>query len=275
MRVKARARRWESSTTRIGGRAYHGVVRFEVLGPTRVVAAVRAGTPTERPVPPSLGGPKQRLVLAMLLAEPNRVVSVDRLVDGLWGDNPPGTARHTVQSYVSELRKALGSVIAREGAGYKIGVDADTFDILDFESRIAAARALSPTDPAGAAATISDALALWRGAPFDDVGGREALEAEVARLEELRLAAVEEMMHARLAAGQHADVVADLDRLTREHPYREEFRALHMVALYRSGRQADALRAYQRTRHLLGEDLGIVPSPQTAPTRGTDPAAGS
>ena len=128
-----------SRSTRIGGRAYHGVVRFEVLGPTRVVAAVRAGTPTERPVPPSLGGPKQRLVLAMLLAEPNRVVSVDRLVDGLWGDNPPGTARHTVQSYVSELRKALGSVITREGVGYKIGVDADTFDILDFESRIAAA----------------------------------------------------------------------------------------------------------------------------------------
>ena len=122
--------------TRIGGRAYHGVVRFEVLGPTRVVAAVRAGTPTERPLPPSLGGPKQRLVLAMLLAEPNRVVSVDRLVDGLWGDDPPGTARHTVQSYVSELRKSLGSVITREGAGYKIGVDADTFDILDFESRI-------------------------------------------------------------------------------------------------------------------------------------------
>ena len=103
--------------SRIGGRAYHGVVRFEVLGPTRVVAAVRAGTPTERPLPPSLGGPKQRLVLAMLLAEPNRVVSVDRLVDGLWGDNPPETARHTVQSYVSELRKALGSVIiAREPA---------------------------------------------------------------------------------------------------------------------------------------------------------------
>ena len=248
--------------SRIGGRAYHGVVRFEVLGPTRVVAAVRAGTPTERPLPPSLGGPKQRLVLAMLLAEPNRVVSVDRLVDALWGDNPPETARHTVQSYVSELRKALGSVITREGAGYKIGVDADTCDILDFESRMAAARALSPTDPAGAAATISEALALWRGAPFDDVGGREALEGEVARLAELRLAAVEEMMHARLAAGQHSDVVADLDRLTREHPYREELRALHMVALYRCGRQADALRAFQRTRHLLDEDLGIVPSPK-------------
>ena len=165
-------------------------------------------------------------------------------------------------------------MIAREGAGYKIGVDADTFDSLDFESRIAAARALSATDPAGAAATIRRALGLWRGAPFDDVGGREALDAEVARLAELRLAAVEEMMQARLAAGQHGEVVAELERLTREHPYREELRALHMVALYRSGRQADALRAYQATRDVLDEDLGIVPSPQTAPTRGADPAAG-
>jgi basic membrane lipoprotein Med (substrate-binding protein (PBP1-ABC) superfamily)/DNA-binding SARP family transcriptional activator len=248
--------------TRFGGRAYHGTVRFEVLGPTRVVAVVGSGAPTGPTTQPSLGGPKQRLVLAMLLADPNRVVSVDRLVDGLWGERPPDTARHTVQSYVSELRKVLGSVIDREGSGYVIRVDADTLDILDFEARIAAARAMAPTDAEGAAAMLSDALALWRGAPFEDVGGQEALDVEVARLGELRLAAVEEMMQARLAAGRHSDIVADLDRLTREHPYREELRALHMVALYRCGRQADALRAFQRTRHVLSEDLGIVPSPK-------------
>jgi DNA-binding SARP family transcriptional activator len=116
--------------------AYHGRVRFEVLGSMRVVAAVetsaRVGTATEL----SLGGPKQRLVLARLIAEPNRVVSVDRLVDGLWGEHPPETARHTVQAYISELRKALGSLVERDGAGYRIRVSSDNLDTLDFEARV-------------------------------------------------------------------------------------------------------------------------------------------
>jgi basic membrane lipoprotein Med (substrate-binding protein (PBP1-ABC) superfamily)/DNA-binding SARP family transcriptional activator/Tol biopolymer transport system component len=224
------------------------------------MAAVRAGTRDDAPL--SLGGPKQRLVLALLLAEPNRGVSIDRLVDGLWGDEPPDSARHTVQSYVSELRKIVGPVIEREGAGYRIRADRDTLDALDFEGRVAEGRALADTDPVGASTVLEEALELWRGTPFDDLGTQPMLQAESARLEELHLVATEALMQARLDAGRHGDVVAELDRLTRLHPYREEFRALHMVALYRCGRQADALRAYRITRDVLGEDLGLVPSPR-------------
>jgi basic membrane lipoprotein Med (substrate-binding protein (PBP1-ABC) superfamily)/DNA-binding SARP family transcriptional activator len=237
-------------------------VRFEVLGSMRVVAAVetsaRVGTATEL----SLGGPKQRFVLARLIAEPNRVVSVDRLVDGLWGDDPPETARHTIQAYISELRKGLGSVVERDGAGYRIRVSRDTLDTLDFEARVAEARTRAASDVRGAAAELEAALGLWRGPAFDDFADQPALQIEAARLEELRLAVVEELMQARLSAGQHGAVIVELERLTRDHPYREEFRALHMVALYRSGRQADALRAYQATRDVLGEELGILPSPR-------------
>ena len=205
--------------SRIGGRAYHGVVRFEVLGPTRVVAAVRAGTPTERPLPPSLEGPSNsRARDAPCRAKPSGVGRP--LGRRAVGRQPAGNSpTHGAVVRVGASPKALGSVITREGAGYKIGVDANTCDILDFESRIGQRlerchrpirRVLRPRS--------ATALALWRGAPFDDVGGREALEGGWPRLAELRLAAVEEMMHARLAAGQHSDVVADLDRLTRGTP---------------------------------------------------------
>jgi basic membrane lipoprotein Med (substrate-binding protein (PBP1-ABC) superfamily)/DNA-binding SARP family transcriptional activator len=228
----------------------------------RALATVRTGPPDDLDTRRMLGGPKQRLILALLLAAPNRVVSVDRLIDGLWGDEPPETARHTVQSYVSELRKSLGSVIERDAVGYRIEADRRTLDSLEFEALIAEGRADAETDPDGAAGALEAALALWRGMPFEDLGAPEALHAESARLEELRMVAIETLMEARLAAGRHTEVVAELDRLTREHPYREELRALHMLALYRSGRQADALRAYRTTRDVLGEDLGIVPSPR-------------
>lgn len=243
-------------------RDYASTVRFEVLGPTRVVAVVRTEGADDIDAAPALGGPKQRLVLALLLAEPNHVVSVERLVDGLWGDDPPDSARHTIQSYVSELRKVLGPAIESVGAGYRVEADRDSLDTLDFEARVADGRARAETDPDGAAEVLEEALGLWRGTPFDDLGSQPALHAESARLEELRLAAIEELVEARLAAGRHAEVVAELDRLTRDHPYREELRALHMVALYRCGRQADALRAYRTTRDVLGEELGIVPSPR-------------
>jgi basic membrane lipoprotein Med (substrate-binding protein (PBP1-ABC) superfamily)/DNA-binding SARP family transcriptional activator len=237
-------------------------VRFEVLGTMRVVAVVESGQRVAVSTEPSLGGPKQRLVLARLIAEPNHVVSVDRLVDGLWGDDPPETARHTVQAYVSELRKALGSLVERDGAGYRIRVSSDTLDTLDFEARVAEARGRSVADPGGAAAELEAALGLWRGPAFDEFPDQPALQDEAARLEQLRLAVVEELMQARLSAGQHADVIVELERLTRDHPYREELRALHMIALYRSGRQADALRAYRATRDVLAEELGILPSPR-------------
>jgi basic membrane lipoprotein Med (substrate-binding protein (PBP1-ABC) superfamily)/DNA-binding SARP family transcriptional activator/Tol biopolymer transport system component len=228
----------------------------------RVVAAVEVGTRVGTTTEISLGGPKQRFVLARLLAEPDRVVSMDRLVDGLWGDDPPETARHTVQAYISELRKALGSLVERDGSGYRIRVGSDTLDTLEFEARVAAARARSASDPGGAVAELAAALGLWRGPAFDDFPDQAVLQAEAARLEELRLVVVEELMQARLSAGQHTGAIVELERLTRDHPYREEFRALHMVALYRSGRQADALRAYQATRDVLAEELGILPSPR-------------
>ena len=243
-------------------RAYDGMVRFEVLGSLRVVAAVESGKRVGATTEVLLGGPKQRFVLARLLAEPDRVVSIDRLVDGLWGDDPPETARHTVQAYISELRKALGSLVERDGAGYRIRVGSDTLDTLDFEARVAEARTHAESDSGGATAELEAALGLWRGPAFDDFPDQAVLQVEAVRLEELRLAVVEELMQARLSAGQHAGVIVELERLTRDHPYREELRALHMVALYRSGRQADALRAYQATRDVLGEELGIVPSPR-------------
>jgi basic membrane lipoprotein Med (substrate-binding protein (PBP1-ABC) superfamily)/DNA-binding SARP family transcriptional activator len=237
-------------------------VRFEVLGPTRVVAAVGTRGADDIDAARALGGPKQRLVLAVLLAEPNRVVSVDRLVDGLWGDDPPESARHTIQSYVSELRKLLGPAIESAGAGYRVRVDRDSLDTLDFETGVAEGRSRAETDPDGAADEIEEALGLWRGAPFDDLGTQPALQAESARLEELHLVAIETLMAIRLAAGRHSEVIAELERLTRDHPYREEFRALHMVALYRCGRQAEALRAFRVTRDVLAEELGIMPSPR-------------
>lgn len=240
--------------------SYDGRVRFEVLGPLRVVERVAAGG-VPRPEQ-SLGGPKQRLVVALLLTEPNTTVSLERLIDGLWGDHPPDSARHTVQSYVSELRKVVGNVIERTGSGYAIRVGTDELDALDFEARVSAARAIVEDDPQAAVADLDAALGLWRGPPFEDHPDHPSLEAEAVRLDELRLAATELLLRARLALGHHAHVVAHLERLTREHPYREELRALQMLALYRSGRQADALRAFQATRAALAEELGVDPSPR-------------
>ena len=244
------------------GGTYDAAVRFEVLGPLRVVAGVGSGGRAATVTEPALGGPKQRLVLALLLADPGRVVSLERLVDGLWGDDPPESARHTVQSYVSELRKALGPVIERDGSGYRVDVDRSSLDSLEFEAGVAEARASATHDPAAAAARYAAALSMWHGPAFADFRDNWALQLATARLDELHLAAVEEWMQARLDCGQHGGAIVELERLTREHPYREELRALHMVALYRSGRQADALRAFQATRDVLADELGIVPSPR-------------
>ena len=247
---------------RHGSGSYDAPVRFEVLGPLRVVAPVgTGGGPQPGPERP-LGGPKQRLVIALLLAEPNTTVSVERLIDGLWGEAPPESARHTLQSYVSELRKTLGDVIERDGQGYAIRVDRDALDALELEDRLSEARSRLDREPEVAVAELDAALALWRGRPFEDHPDQPSLQAEALRLEELRLAAIEAQCTARLSLGEHARVVADLERLTRQHPYREELRALQMLALYRSGRQADALRAFQATREVLAEELGIDPSPR-------------
>lgn len=225
-------------------------MRFSVLG------TMRAGDGL------NLGGPKQQLVLARLLCEPNRPVPTDTLVQGLWGDDPPGSARHTVQSYVSELRMLVGDVIQPEGRGYRVHVDATSLDSLEFEALISEGHSLRGTDAEAASTILRRALDLWRGTPFLGLDDHGLLDAERRRLDELRLTAFESRIDADLALGRHNDLIGELDTLTEENPYREELRAQHMVALYRSGRQAEALRAYQRTRAVLGDDLGIDPSPR-------------
>jgi basic membrane lipoprotein Med (substrate-binding protein (PBP1-ABC) superfamily)/DNA-binding SARP family transcriptional activator len=244
-----------------GGGERTDPIRFEVLGHLRARAEGRSDSVgSELP----LGGHKQRLVLALLLARPTEVVSTERLIDDVWGDDVPSTARHTLQGYVSELRKAVGPVLESVGTGYRVRVDAGTLDALEFESLVSEGAALVDPDSAAATETLRRALELWQGEPYHGLEHNDLLATEVARLTELRLGAVEHLMRTELALGRHRVVTIELERLTIEHPYREELRALQMLALYRSGRQADALRAYQRTARVLADDLGIDPSPVLA-----------
>lgn len=229
------------------------LVRYQVLGPIRAS--------TDRGVV-ELGGPKQRLVLALLLADANRAVAEDRLVDGVWGEEAPAGARHTLQTYVSELRRILDDEILREGRGYRLVVDPEAVDVHRFESLVEAARARLSDAPAGAAELLREALALWSGDPYADLGDAPGMLPEISRLQQSRLGAVEDRVQADLDSGRHVELVAELEALTREHPFRERLCELHMLSLYRSGRQADALRAFDRTRELLAEELGIDPSPE-------------
>ncbi len=202
------------------------------------------------------------MVLAVLLASANKVVSQDALIEAVWAGEPPEAAKATLHSYVSLLRKELGGEIAREGDGYRVVVEDDSLDALHFERLVIDGRKELGSDPASALATLQEALELWHGLPYGDLSGAPALMAEVSRLDELRVTAVESRVEAALAVGNHASVVGELETLVREYPYRERLRGLQMLALYRSGRQAEALRAYQRARTLLGEELGIEPSPE-------------
>lgn len=231
--------------------AYGASVYVRVLGPVEVS---RDGSDVR------LGGPKQRAALALLTAEVGKVVSTDALIDGLWGDEPTPGARSTLQTYVSNLRHELGDVIVREGGGYRLDVEPERVDAVEFEQEVAEAQELAETNPAEASQQIRSALALWRGHPYANVAGSFRLELEASRLEELRLRALETRIDAELALGHHAELVPELDVLCTEFPLREGFRAQHMLALYRSGRQAEALRAFQKTRTYLAEELGLDPS---------------
>ena len=242
-----------------GGR---GRLEFSILGP---LAVTRAGDVVD------VGSRKQRALLTLLLLHANRVVSVDRLVEELWGGAPPGQATVTLQSYVSNLRRALEpdrapgaapSVLVTQAPGYVLVVDDDAIDANRFERLAAAGRdALATGDLDTARQLLDDALALWRGDALADMAFESFAQAEAARLSELRLAATEDRMDVALALGRHDAVVADLDRLVAAHPLRERLRGQLMVALYRSGRQADALRAYRDGRTVLVEELGIDPGP--------------
>jgi predicted ATPase/DNA-binding SARP family transcriptional activator len=215
---------------------------------------VKAGAPLP------LGGHRQRAVLARLLLDASRVVPTDSLIDALWGDDPPATSVKTLQKYISELRKVLGSQLRTDPAGYV--VTAGDLDARHFERLVAdARRARSAGDLQGAAAKLAAARALWRGpvlADFDE----PFVAPERARLDELRVAAVEQQLELDLALGRHREAAGELSELVGTHPLRERLWSLLMLALYRSGRQADALRAYDRVRRLLRDELGLDPSPE-------------
>jgi DNA-binding SARP family transcriptional activator len=208
-----------------------------------------------------LGGAKQRAVLAILLIHRGEVLSSERLIDELWGERPPATAAKTLQGYVSHLRKAIGEeLLQTHGRGYRLAlapgqVDVDEFERLAGEGR----RALSDGDPASAAGRLREALGLWSGPALADFAYEAFAQAEIARLEEARLGALEDRIDADLVLGDHGEVVAALEPLIAEHPYRERLRAQLMLALYRCDRQADALQAYQNARRTLVEELGIEP----------------
>lgn len=205
-----------------------------------------------------VGGAKPRLLLALLALNVGRVVPVERLIDGMWGEDPPATARKALQVHVSTLRRLLGEhVISTESIGYRIDADVDA---VRFEAMIDDASRQLTDHPEGAIAVLDKALSLWTDTPFADLPDEEALVPERVRFTELRLGAIERRFETLIELGRHHEVLGDLELLTAEHPYREELRALQMLALYRSGRQADALKAFQVTRQLLAEDLGIDPS---------------
>ena len=228
-------------------------MEFRVLG---LLEVLDAGRTVE------LRGRKARAVLAMLLMRPGEVVSADRLAEGLWGDDQPSTAAATLQVYVSHLRKALGpEAIRTRSPGYVLAVAPDQVDAGRFEELVARGRALLGDDPGAARALLAEALALWRGPALADFTSEDFARAEAARLEELRLVAVEERAEADLALGHHAELVAHLRGLVDEHPLRERLWAQLVLALYRSGRQAEALRAATEVRRVLGEELGIEPGP--------------
>jgi predicted ATPase/DNA-binding SARP family transcriptional activator len=207
-----------------------------------------------------LGGHKQRALLALLLVHANEVASRDVLVDGLWGEEPPRSALHSLEVYVSRLRKVVGERLQTRTAGYVLEVQPGELDAKRFEELLANGRAaLRAGEAAAAAGVLRDALALWRGRPFEDVAYEPFVQIDAARLEELRLACIEERIEADLARGEHAGLVPELEALVARHPLRERVSEQLMLALYRSGRQIEALQVYRDTRRRLVE-VGVEPS---------------
>jgi DNA-binding SARP family transcriptional activator len=223
-------------------------MEFRLLGPLEVVEGDRVL---------ALGGRKQRSLLAVLLLHANEVVSSDRLIAELWGERPPTTVAKSIQVYVSRLRRELGDGrLTTRTPGYVLQIEPSELDLARFERLVAEAR---QSEPRGAADKLRAALALWRGPPLADLAYEPFAQTEIARLEEMRLAALEARFDADLAAGRHAELVAELEASIAQHPLREHLRGQLMLALYRSGRQAEALRTYQVARRELDEELGLEP----------------
>src|SRR5688572_10747297 len=223
-----------------------------ILGPLEALEG-------SQPVP--LGGRKRRAVLAVLLLHANETLSSERLIDELWGESPPETALKTLQVHVSRLRKALPpDVLVTRGHGYELNLGPDDLDAQRFERLLDEGRGeLAAERPERALPLLEQALALWHGPPLADLAYEPFAQTEIARLEDLRVATLEQAIDAKLALGREAEVITELERLVDEHPYRERLRAQLMLALYRADRQADALQAFQNARRQLVEELGIEP----------------
>src|SRR3954447_25992697 len=231
-------------------------MEFGILGPLEVRADGRAV---------DLGGPKPRALLTVLALHANQPVTAERVAVALWGEDTPPRAVKTVQVYVARLRKALGDpeVLVTTPGGYYLRVRSGELDAERFERQVAAGRdALAAGRGEEAAAELRAALELWRGPPLAELASMPFAPAEVARLEEQQLAALELRVDAELAAGRHTELVAELQQLTGAHPWRERLHAQLMLALYRGGRQAEALEAYGRAREVLVGQLGIEPGPE-------------
>ena len=224
-------------------------LEFRILGPLEVAGndgllALPAGKP--------------RALLAVLLLARGEVVSVDRLVDELWGERPPPTAAKNVQGYVARLRRVLGDgALLTQSPGYALRVDA--LDATRFRALVEEAR---HEEPVTAARQLEEALALWRGPALADFAYEPFAQEEIRRLDESRLSALEDRIEADLALGRHEEVVGELESVAREHQLRERLQRMRLLALYRCGRQADALEAYRTTRRRLVEELGVEPGPE-------------
>jgi predicted ATPase/DNA-binding SARP family transcriptional activator len=237
-------------------------VQFRILGPLEVV---RDGRNVD------MGTPKQRTVLALLLVHADRVVSLDRMIDVLWGDEGAARATAALQVYISNLRRILepdraprtsAQVLVTQAPGYRLRAGPNDLDSACFEALVAQGQGLiNGGDHLGARATLVEALALWRGPPWAEFSGEPFTHGEAARLDELRAVATEARWDAELVLGNHAVAVPELEALTGEYPFRERLWGLLMLALYRSGRQAEALRAFSAARRILGEEIGVDPSP--------------
>jgi DNA-binding SARP family transcriptional activator len=227
-------------------------MRFEILGPLR---ALDGGAELD------LGGPRPQRVLASLIAVAPRPLSVTRLIDEVWGEQLPTTAPHVIRTYVCTLRKTLGSRIVSDGRHYRLDTTGDSVDATEFVDALDDARAAWPADPARTVSLLNAARELWRGRPFGDLGGgASVLEQRAVELEEQWVQSLELLIAAELELGHHELVIPRLEALTLAHPFRERLHENLMLALYRSSRQAEALRAGQDLRNRLAEELGIEPS---------------
>jgi DNA-binding SARP family transcriptional activator len=231
------------------------LIEFRVLGSLEVVDGDHVL---------ALGAPKQRALLAVLLVHRGEPVSRDRLIDRLWGERPPASAIKIVQGYVSNLRKVLGGgLLVSRGRGYSLQLEPGQLDVDRFEGLVAEARSASLRgDARTAVGRLREALGLWRGPALADFAYESFAQAEVARLEESRLVALEDLIDAELGLGEHAQLIGELEGLVCEHPLRERPVGQLMLALYRAGRQADALKVYRQASELLRDQLGLEPGPR-------------